>query len=214
MKNIRFTRIVALVLVAAALMLCSSGCVKQGDRNPTATINFSDGTEIVVRLYYDKAPNTVKNFISLAESGFYDGLKIYRVVKYTLVQMGDPNNDGTGDAGYYIKGEFANNGYKKNDLSHVSGTVSMARFGSANNDSDYYDTASSSFFIMTGDRESLDGDYAAFGKVIRGLDDFVKLGKLETDDNQMPLDEITIESITIDTYGRDIGEPKTIAIEK
>jgi len=212
LKAKRLTRAAALLLAAALVILSCAGCVKQGERNPTATIRFSNGVEIVARLYYDKAPNTVKNFISLAQSGFYDGLKIYRVVRYALVQMGDPNNDGTGNAGYYIKGEFANNGYKKNDLSHVQGTLSMARLGSANNDAAYYDTGSSSFFITVADRTSLDGDYAAFGRIIRGLDDFVKLGRLEVDDNHMPLDEITIESITIDTYGRDLGEPKTIAL--
>lgn len=214
MKNNKIFRISAVVLAVVIVFGCCCGCVMQGERNPSATVKFSDGTEIVIRLYYDKAPNTVKNFISLAESGFYDGLEVYRVVKYALVQMGDPNNDGTGNAGYYIEGEFPNNGYKKNDLTHSEGMVSMARLGSSNNDADYYDTASSSFFITLGNKTELDGDYAVFGKVIRGYEDFEKLGQLEVNEDKKPFDTVTIESVTVETYGKNIGQPKTIAIEE
>ncbi len=196
----------AAVLMAAAAMLVSvcAGCVTLGDRNPTATITFSTGDSITIRLYYDKAPNTVKNFISLAESGFYDGTIIHRVVKYSFVQMGDPNGDGTGDAGYYIKGECANNGYKKNDLTHSEGMVSMARM------SEDYDSGSCQFFIMVGTKTTYDGEYAVFGKVIDNYDFIEELSKCDVDDNKRPLDEVSIESVTIEKYGRSFGEPSTI----
>jgi peptidyl-prolyl cis-trans isomerase B (cyclophilin B) len=201
----------ALLCIVLALS-CLAGCVTQERRNPTATITFSTGDTITVRLYYDKAPNTVKNFITLAQSGFYDGLTVHRVVKYTLVQMGDPNGDGTGGPGYSIEGEFANNGYSKNDLSFEEGVVGMARRGSTTNDEDYYDTAGSQFFITLRDcSEQFDGDYAAFGKVIDGLDAFEEIGGVETDSNNKPIDEITIESIVIETYGEKYGSPKTLA---
>ncbi|MGI5935731.1 MAG: peptidylprolyl isomerase [Oscillospiraceae bacterium] len=198
------------LILATALTLCS-GCVTMGRRNPTATITFSNGVEIVVRLYYDKAPNTVKNFIYLAESGFYNGLKVHRVVKYNLIQMGDPNGDGTGDAGYCIKGEFPNNGYKKNDLSLTEGMVAMGRLGSTNDDSKYYDTASCQFFITVNDKShTLDGDYAVFGKVIKGYEEFQEMQYAEVDENKCPLEDIFIESITIETFGENYGKPKTI----
>lgn len=211
MQKMNKTRIIMLVLALTLVLVSFSGCVTQGRRNPTATITFSNGAVAKIRLYYDKAPNTVKNFISLAKSGFYDGLSVHRVVKYNLVQMGDPNGDGTGDAGYYIKGEFPNNGYKKNDLSLTEGMVAMARFGSENNDSEYYNTASSQFFITVKDKSStLDGDYAVFGKVIEGFDKLEAMSEVEVDDAKHPLEEITIQSIVIDTYGYDYGEPSTI----
>ncbi len=204
-------RAVSLVVVLALALACFAGCVTQGRRNPTATITFSNGMEITIRLYYDKAPNTVKNFISLAESGFYDGLTVHRVVQYTLVQMGDPNGDGTGGPGYCIEGEFPNNGYKKNDLSMTEGMVAMARRGSTNNDSDYYDTAGSQFFITLRDKSSqYDGDYAVFGKVIKGLDEFKAIGDVQVDDDDKPVEDITIESVVIETFGESYGKPKTI----
>lgn len=212
---LKFTkRSAALVVALAVFIALFSGCVTQGRRNPTATVTFSNGVEITIRLYYDKAPNTVKNFITLAESGFYDGLIIHRIVKSNLIQMGDPNGDGTGGPGYYIKGEFPNNGYKKNDLSLTEGMVAMARFGSADDDKEYYDTAGSQFFITLRNKSNqYDGDYAAFGKVIYGLADFEEMGKMDVDDNKRPLDEVSIESIVIETYGETYGEPDTIAIE-
>ncbi len=207
-KNRVFLLLLVLVLTAAFL----TGCVTQGRRNPTATIVFSNGAEVTIRLYYDKAPNTVKNFISLAESGFYDGLTVHRIVKNQLVQMGDPNGDGSGGPGYAIKGEFPNNGYKKNDLSMTEGMVAMARRGSTDDDKAYYDTAGSQFFITLRNKSSqYDGDYAVFGKVISGLEALQEMGQVETDDNKKPIEEITIVSVTIDTFGQSYGKPKTIA---
>ena len=207
-------RALSLLLVLALLCLTLAGCVTQGRRNPTATIRFSTGDEVTIRLYYDKAPNTVKNFISLAESGFYDGLTVHRVVRYNLIQMGDPNGDGTGGPGYTIKGEFSNNGYKKNDLSITEGVVAMARRGSTTDDKDYYDTAGSQFFITVRNKsEQYDGDYAAFGKVISGMEAVTAISEVNTDDNDCPIEEITIESITIETFGESYGKPKTIALK-
>ena len=207
-------RSVSLALALVLAIACFAGCVTQGRRNPTATISFSNGVEITMRLYYDKAPNTVKNFISLAESGFYDGLSIHRVVQYNIIQMGDPNGDGTGGPGYYIEGEFPNNGYKKNDLSMTEGMVAMARFGSTDSDSDYYDTAGSQFFVTLRNKsEQYDGDYAVFGKVIRGLDEFEEIGNVQVDDNDKPIEDITILSVEIETYGETYGEPDTIPID-
>lgn len=207
------TRFIAAILVLALLLVLCPGCVRQTKLNPTATIKFSTGHEITIRLYYDKAPNTVRNFISLAQSGFYDGLEVHRVVKYALIQMGDPNGDGSGNAGYYIEGEFPNNGYSKNDLSHTERMVSMARLGSANNDEDYYDKGSCQFFILTGNKTELDGDYAVFGEVIRGYDEFAKLDRVDVDEKDKPLDPIIIESITIDTRGETYDPPKTLPID-
>ena len=208
-------RAVSFIMILALALACFAGCVTQGRRNPTATVTFSNGTEITIRLYYDKAPNTVKNFISLAESGFYDGLLVHRVVQYNIIQMGDPNGDGTGGPGYCIEGEFPNNGYKKNDLSMTEGMVAMARRGSTNNDADYYDTAGSQFFITIRNKsEQYDGDYAVFGKVISGYDEFKKMGDVAVDDNDKPLEDITIESIVIETFGESYGKPKTIKIKE
>ena len=128
----------------------------------TATIVMDDGGEIVVELYPDIAPQSVYNFVSLARSGFYDGLKFHRIMKGFMIQGGDPVGNGTGGPGYSILGEFSENGVK-NDLKHTRGVISMAR-------SNAYNSAGSQFFIMHDDSAGLDGKYAAFGRVISGMD--------------------------------------------
>ena len=160
-----------------------------------ATVTMEDGQSFQIELYPEYAPETVANFISLAESGFYDGLTFHRVVDGFMAQGGDPNGDGTGGAEKTIKGEFAANGFTQNTLSHTRGVVSMAR--SSNPDS-----ASSQFFICYGDASYLDGQYAAFGKVIKGMD--VVDGFLETErtansagEIAVPVEPIVIQSITI-----------------
>ena len=130
--------------------------------NPIVTIEMENGDIMKAELYPDIAPNTVNNFISLVKKGFYDGLEFFRVVPGVFIQAGDPNNDGTGDAGYAIKGEFSKNGVE-NNISHKRGVISMAR--SQDNNS-----ASSQFFIMHEDGDYLDGSYAAFGHVTEGMD--------------------------------------------
>lgn len=170
---------------------------------PVATIKVKDFGTIKAELYPDKAPNTVNNFISLANSGFYDGLIFHRVIEGFMNQGGDPDGVGTGGPGYSIKGEFSNNGYKNNDLKHTAGVLSMAR---ANDP----DSAGSQFFIMAEEASHLDGDYAAFGKVIEGMDVVEAINSVETNSNDKPLKDVVIESITVDTKGINYKEPEKI----
>jgi len=205
-------RAVALVLMSVMVVGMLTGCVTMGERKPIATIVFSNGTEITVRLYPNKAPNTVNNFISLANSGFYDGSPVHRIVEYSIVQMGKPADSEESDAGYYIEGEFPNNGYVKNDMLHEQGVLSMARTVSADggNAEDYYDTASSQFFICVDRETTLDGDYAAFGKIIFGYDEFEKISKMDVDANKAPRDEIYIVSVTVELHDYKAKEPEII----
>ena len=168
---------------------------------PVATIKVKDFGTIKAELYPDKAPNTVNNFISLANSGFYDGLIFHRVIEGFMNQGGDPDGVGTGGPGYSIKGEFSNNGYTNNDLKHTAGVLSMAR---ANDP----DSAGSQFFIMAEEASYLDGDYAAFGKVIEGMDVVEAINSVETNSNDKPLKDVVIESITVDTKGINYKEPE------
>ncbi|MDU2492114.1 MAG: peptidylprolyl isomerase [Clostridium celatum] len=170
---------------------------------PVVTIKVKDFGTIKAELYPDKAPNTVNNFISLANSGFYDGLIFHRVIEGFMNQGGDPNGVGTGGPGYSIKGEFSNNGYTNNDLKHTAGVLSMAR---ANNP----DSAGSQFFIMAEEAPHLDGDYAAFGKVTEGMDVVEAINSVETKSNDKPLKDVVIESITVDTKGINYKEPEKI----
>lgn len=153
-------------------------------------------------LYPNKAPNTVNNFIALANSGFYDNLTFHRVIKDFLIQGGDPEGTGTGGPGYSIKGEFSSNGFD-NDLKHTEGVLSMARARDK-------DSGGSQFFIMTKDSPHLDGDYASFGKITEGLDVLHKIEGVKTDSNDKPLSEVKIESIKVDTKGREYKEPEKI----
>ncbi|MCD7827433.1 MAG: peptidylprolyl isomerase [Clostridiales bacterium] len=171
--------------------------------NPIATIVVKDYGTITVELYYDEAPNTVKNFISLANSGFYDGLTFHRVIEGFMIQGGDPNGDGTGGPGYSIQGEFSSNGIE-NNVEHVRGTISMGR----TND---YDSAGSQFFICQEDYSYGDGNYAAFGMVTDGIEVVDAIAEVDTDSNDKPEENIVIESITVDTKGIYYDEPETIA---
>ena len=170
---------------------------------PIATIKVKDFGTIKAELYPDKAPNTVNNFISLANSGFYDGLIFHRVIKDFMNQGGDPDGIGTGGPGYSIKGEFSSNGYTNNDLKHTAGVLSMAR---SNNP----DSAGSQFFIMAKEASYLDGDYAAFGKVTEGMDVVEAINSVETDRNDKPLKDVVIESITVDTKGVNYPEVEKV----
>ncbi len=176
--------------------------------NPVATITVKDYGVMKVELYSDKAPNTVLNFISLANKGFYDGLTFHRVYKGFMIQGGCPEGNGTGDPGYSIKGEFSGNGVE-NDLAHTKGVISMARSG-------HPDSAGSQFFIMHDDAPHLDGQYAAFGKVVEGLDVLDAIAESEVTLNMSngemstPVSKIIIESITVDTHGVSYNEPETL----
>ena len=154
------------------------------------TITMQDGGVIKLELYPDKAPITVENFTKLAKEGFYDGLIFHRVISGFMIQGGDPEGTGFGGSDKTIKGEFSDNGVK-NDISHKRGVISMAR-------SQKYDSASSQFFICHADATFLDGQYAAFGKVVEGMDVVDRIAAIDTDANDRPLVDQVIESITVD----------------
>ena len=155
-----------------------------------AVITMASGGEIKLELYPDIAPETVQNFVDLCDEGFYDGLTFHRIISGFMIQGGDPNGDGTGGPGYHIKGEFELNGFK-NDLKHERGVISMAR-------AQDYDSAGSQFFIMHEDAPHLDGAYAAFGRVVEGMDVVDEIAETEVSfDGQTPLEAPVIESIKI-----------------
>ena len=164
--------------------------------NPIITIEMESGKNIKVELYPEKAPNTVNNFITLANSNFYNGLIFHRVISGFMIQGGDPNGLGTGGPGYHIKGEFSGNGFKQNDLSHERGVISMARAG-------HPDSAGSQFFIMHEDADYLDGQYAAFGKVLEGMEVVDEIANVKTDWNDRPYEEQKIKKMSVETFGTD-----------
>ena len=167
--------------------------------NPTFKITLENGGVIEGELYPDKAPQSVRNFIDLCDHHFYDGLIFHRVIPGFMIQGGCPEGTGMGGPGYCIKGEFFFNGVK-NDLKHKRGVLSMARSSSPN-------SAGSQFFIMHEDGEFLDGQYAAFGKVLEGMDVVDKIAAVKTDGNDRPLTEQKIASIRVDTRGEEYPEP-------
>ena len=171
-------------------------------QNPIVTFEMENGGKMVAELYPEVAPNTVNNFISLVQSGFYNGLIFHRVISGFMIQGGCPKGTGTGGPGYCIKGEFKLNGVK-NNLSHKRGVVSMARAQSPN-------SAGSQFFIMHADAKHLDGQYAAFGKVTSGMDVVDAIASVQTDRNDRPQVEQKIASITVDTHGETYPEPNKL----
>ena len=171
-------------------------------QNPIVTIRMNSGKEIKAELYPDIAPNTVNNFIHLIKSGFYNGTGFHRVIPGFMIQGGDPDGNGTGGPGYSIKGEFNSNDFK-NDLKHDEGVLSMAR-------TMIPDSAGSQFFIMHKKSPHLDGDYAAFGKVISGLDVVDEIASCDRDYNDMPLEPQVMEEVTVDTFGVEYPEPERI----
>ncbi len=170
-------------------------------QNPIVTINTNMGT-IKVELYPDIAPNTVKNFISLVNKGFYDGLIFHRVIRGFMIQGGCPEGVGTGGPGYSIKGEFSANGFE-NNLKHTAGVISMAR-------SQMPDSAGSQFFLMHEDSPHLDGQYAAFGKVTEGMDVVDAIAQCKTDYMDKPLEEKVMNTVTVELFGEEYGEPETM----
>lgn len=169
-------------------------------QNPVVTIKMSNGKIIKAELYPDKAPNTVNNFISLAASGFYDGLIFHRVISGFMIQGGDPAGVGTGGPGYSIKGEFALNGFKANDIKHKRGVLSMARAMNPN-------SAGSQFFIMHQNASHLDGQYAAFGSVVEGMEVVDEIASVNTDWNDKPKTPQTMEKVTVETFGVQYPQP-------
>lgn len=171
--------------------------------NPIITITMETGDQITAELYPEIAPNTVNNFISLIQKGFYNGLIFHRVIPGFMIQGGCPEGSGMGNPGYSIKGEFAANGFE-NNLKHTAGVLSMAR-------SAMPDSAGSQFFIMHQDAPHLDGQYAAFGKVTEGLDVVDKIATTATDYTDRPLEPQVIKSITVELFDTTYDEPETLS---
>lgn len=196
------------IIIILVSILCLTGCGKKEYDNPIVTMNIKDYGTIKIELYPKYAPNTVANFVNLVEEGFYNGNTFHRLVPGFVLQGGDPEGNGTGGPGYSIKGEFRENGYTKNTLKHKAGIISMARSASP-------DSAGSQFFIVLADTQmisaSLDNKYAAFGKVIEGMNVIKNIeDSAEVEDNQTGKlkENITIESATVDTFGKEYKATK------
>lgn len=208
-KILKIKNLLLIVLAISVSTIALVGCTSKSntekntftveDDLPVATMTIKDYGTVKIELYPDIAENTVNNFIYLANNGFYDGLIFHRVIKDFMIQGGDPTGTGTSGPGYSIDGEFNKNGIN-NPLKHEDGVISMARSSS-------YDSAGSQFFIMTSVSNHLDGNYAAFGKVVEGLDIIYKIQSVETDSNDKPLEDVVIGSITVDTKGIKYADP-------
>lgn len=168
------------------------------NKNPIVTIEMENGDKMVAELYPHIAPNTVNNFISLVKSGFYDGIIFHRVIKGFMIQGGCPNGNGMGGPGYSIAGEFSSNGFT-NNLKHEKGVLSMARTMQPN-------SAGSQFFIMHAKAPHLDGEYAAFGRVIEGLDVVDKIASVKVNRMDKPLEDQRIKTMTVETFGVEYPE--------
>lgn len=171
-------------------------------QNPIVTIEMQNGDLMKAELYPEIAPNTVNNFIHLIQNHFYDGLIFHRVISGFMIQGGCPEGSGMGGPGYGIKGEFKQNGFA-NDLAHTEGVLSMARSMAP-------DSAGSQFFIMHKTSPHLDGAYAAFGKVIEGMDVVNRIAETATDYNDRPLEDQRIKTVTVETFGVEYPEPEKL----
>ena len=171
-------------------------------QNPVVTIEMEDGGIIKAELYPEVAPNTVNNFISLVNKGFYDGVIFHRVIPGFMIQGGDPQGIGVGGPGYSIRGEFSQNGFA-NDLVHTRGVLSMARSMMPN-------SAGSQFFIMVADAPHLDGAYAAFGKVTEGMEVADKIVSAQRNVQDTPFEDQRMKKVTVDTFGVEYPEPETL----
>ena len=211
----RYKIIFSFVLIT--LIFTLTGCGAQGENatnesgktsnyassvteKPIVTITMENDEKILLELDPSVAPNTVANFVSLVEKGFYDGVIFHRVIPDFMIQGGDPEGNGTGGADYTIKGEFSENGFE-NNLKHDRGVISMARSNDPN-------SASSQFFIMVKESTHLDGKYAAFGKVIEGMEVVDAIVSVERDGSDKPLKDQTMKSVTVDTKGFDYPDPE------
>ena len=172
------------------------------DQNPIVTFTMENGDTMKAELYPEVAPNTVNNFISLVKKGFYDGLIFHRIISGFMIQGGDPDGTGMGGPGYSIKGEFSYNGVD-NNLKHSRGVLSMAR-------AQHPDSAGSQFFIMHANAPHLDGQYAAFGKLIEGEDVLDSIASVDTDWNDRPRNPQVMKTVTVETFGVDYDEPETL----
>jgi len=210
----KWTRLIGVLAIVTAVAIALAGCggTKEGengtsaggDNNPVVTMEMEDGGIVKIELYPKLAQNTVTNFVWLANQGFYDGLIFHRVIPGFMIQGGDPEGTGIGGPGYSIQGEFKNNGIY-NALRHTRGVISMARNGMSR------DSAGSQFFIMVADADHLDGDYAAFGRVIEGMETVDRIVGAETGAQDRPAVDQVIKRMTVDTQGIDYGEPKKMS---
>ncbi len=171
--------------------------------NPVVTIETAEGV-MKVELYPEVAPNTVRNFLSLVKKGFYDGTIFHRVIPGFMIQGGDPEGTGMGGPDYHIRGEFAKNGFQ-NDLKHAKGVISMAR-------ASHPDSAGSQFFLMAGDAPYLDGNYAAFGKIIEGLEEVDRIVRAPRDAKDRPREDQVMKKVTAETFGVEYEEPETLSL--
>lgn len=171
-------------------------------QNPVVTIQMENGDEIKIELYPKTAPNTVNNFISLVQSGFYNGTVFHRVIPGFMIQGGDPDGTGMGGPGYSIMGEFPGNGFP-NSLKHTRGVISMARAQQPN-------SAGSQFFLMVADAPHLDGQYAAFGKVVSGIEACDKIVSVARDRADRPREEQRMQTVTVETFGVDYEAPSKL----
>ncbi|WP_191557016.1 peptidylprolyl isomerase [Metabacillus idriensis] len=206
MKKLGFVIMTLLLLLMAACgndpgEQSSDKPAKKVEKNPIVTITMENDKQIKVELYPEIAPNTVANFVSLINDKFYDGLIFHRVIPEFMIQGGDPEGTGTGGPDYAIKGEFSSNGFE-NPLKHERGVISMAR-------SQAPDSAGSQFFIMVADYPSLDGEYAAFGKVTEGMDVVDEIAGAETN-GEKPVEDQKMKTVTVDTFGEEYGEPEKV----
>ncbi|WP_034328842.1 peptidylprolyl isomerase [Alkaliphilus transvaalensis] len=169
-------------------------------QNPIVTFTMENGNQMKAELYPEIAPNTVNNFISLVKKGFYNGVIFHRVIPHFMIQGGDPQGLGIGGPGYSIKGEFTQNGFK-NDLKHTKGVLSMARAQDPN-------SAGSQFFVMVADSPHLDGAYAAFGKVIEGVEEADRIVAVDRNHQDRPYEEQKLKEVTVETFGVEYPEPE------
>ncbi len=169
-------------------------------QNPIVTFEMENGKTFKAELYPSKAPNTVNNFLSLVKKGFYDGLIFHRVIAGFMIQGGAPDGRGTGGPGYQIKGEFSGNGFKQNDVLHERGVLSMAR-------AQHPDSAGSQFFVMHADADYLDGQYAAFGRVIEGMETVDEIAETKTDWYDKPYETQKMKKVTAELFGETYAEP-------
>jgi len=171
-------------------------------KNPIVTFEMESGKKLKAELYPEKAPNTVNNFIDLVDKEYYDKTIFHRVIEGFMIQGGDPDGTGTGGPGYGIKGEFSSNGFE-NDLKHLRGVLSMAR---AQNP----DSAGSQFFIMHADSPHLDGQYAAFGKVIEGIEEVDRIVSVKKNFRDKPKKDEVMKKVTVETFGEEYPEPEKV----
>lgn len=212
-KKYKFLQVLFVCLILALLGGCGTSGEDQTSEkkskptqviedNPIVTVTMENNDEIKIELYPNIAPNTVNNFISLAKSGFYDGVIFHRVIPGFMVQGGDPEGTGAGGPDYSIKGEFTSNGFE-NKLKHERGVISMARTQEP-------DSAGSQFFIMVADASNLDSDYAAFGRVTEGMEVVDSIVSVETDQQDKPLEEQKMKQVTVETFGIDYPDPEKV----